>query len=55
MFYGYGLPKVGNQNFANIDSVTRITSLKDTIPIVSGRSLGFHHPFFEAHIDNSQI
>lgn len=56
-FYGYGLPRVGNQEFANyvdanLNSFTRITNLKDPVPIIPGRGLGFHHPSSEAHIDN---
>lgn len=47
--------QVGNQDFANyvdsnIGSFTRITNLKDPVPIIPGRSLGFAHPSNEAHI-----
>lgn len=47
--------KVGNQEFADyvdskIGSFTRITNLKDPVPIVPGRFLGYHHPSNEAHI-----
>jgi len=57
-FYGYGLPRVGNQAFANyvdstIGSFTRITNLKDPVPIVPGRFLGYYHPSNEAHISEN--
>lgn len=60
-FYGYGLPRVGNKDFANyVDNqldgrFTRITNLKDPVPIIPGRFLGFRHPSGEAHIDNGEI
>jgi len=58
--YGYGLPRVGNQAFADyvdahLNSFTRITNLKDPVPIVPGRFLGFHHPSNEAHIDDGLV
>lgn len=48
-FYGYGLPRVGNQAFANyvdasLSSFTRITNLNDPIPIVPFEILTYHHP-----------
>ncbi|KAF8605805.1 alpha/beta-hydrolase [Ceratobasidium sp. AG-I] len=51
----YGLPRVGNQDFANlIDSkitdFTHITNEKDLVPIIPGRGLGFVHPSNEKHI-----
>ncbi|KAN0088317.1 Alpha/Beta hydrolase fold [Tylopilus felleus] len=50
----YGLPRVGNQAFANyVDTnlhVTHINNLKDPIPIVPGRFLGYVHPSGEVHI-----
>jgi len=53
----YGMPRVGNQEFANyVDahlSVTHINNMKDSIPILPGMSLGFHHPSGEVHIDDS--
>ncbi|KAF9646506.1 lipase [Thelephora ganbajun] len=54
-FYGYGLPRVGNREFADLvdntlDSFVRITNHKDPIPIIPGRFLGFKHPSGEAHI-----
>ena len=56
---GYGMPRVGNQDFANwVDShlggqVTHINNKGDPIPIVPGRFLGFHHASGEVHITDS--
>jgi predicted lipase len=56
---GYGMPRVGNQAFANwVDSnlsgqVTHINNEEDPIPIVPGRFLGFHHASGEVHITDS--
>ncbi|KAI9458354.1 lipase [Lactarius psammicola] len=56
---GYGMPRVGNQDFANwVDShlggqVTHINNREDPIPIVPGMSLGFHHASGEVHITDS--
>jgi predicted lipase len=56
---GYGLPRVGNQDFANwVDSnlsgqVTHINNEEDPIPIVPGKFLGFRHPSGEVHITDS--
>jgi len=51
----YGMPRVGNQEFANfVDAnvaVTRITNREDIVPIVPGRFLGFRHSSDEAHFD----
>ncbi|KAF8799866.1 lipase class 3 family protein [Phlegmacium glaucopus] len=51
---GYGMPRVGNQAFADyIDahlSVTHINNKKDVVPILPGRHLGYHHPSGEVHI-----
>nr|ABN45742.1 lipase [Antrodia cinnamomea] len=57
-FIGYGLPRVGNQAFANyVDaqptSVTHINNEEDPIPICPGMSLGFVHPSGEVHIEDS--
>ncbi|KAI0630904.1 lipase [Trametes polyzona] len=57
-FIGYGLPRVGNEAFANyVDaqaiSVTHINCREDLIPIVPGLFLGFHHPTGEVHIQDS--
>ena len=56
---GYGMPRVGNQAFANwVDSnlsgqVTHINNEEDPIPIVPGRFLDFVHPSGEVHITDS--
>ena len=52
------LIQVGNQAFADyidahVTSLTRINNKKDPIAIVPGRSLGFHHPSGEVHINSS--
>jgi len=57
-FIGYGLPRVGNQAFANyVDaqptSVTHINNEEDPIPICPGMFLGFVHPSGEVHIEDS--
>lgn len=53
----YGLPRVGNQAFAdyvdaNID-LTHINHEKDPIPICPGMFMGFVHPAGEVHIRHS--
>ena len=56
---GYGMPRVGNQDFANwVDSnlsgqVTHVNNEEDPIPILPGMSLGFVHPSGEVHITDS--
>ncbi|KAI0332705.1 lipase [Cubamyces sp. BRFM 1775] len=57
-FIGYGLPRVGNQAFANyVDaqpiSVTHINNKEDFVPIMPGRFLGYVHPSGEVHIQDS--
>ncbi|TBU52719.1 lipase [Dichomitus squalens] len=57
-FVGYGLPRVGNQDFANyVDSqpieVTHVNNKEDFIPILPGQFLGYHHPSGEVHIQDS--
>jgi len=63
-YIGFGLPRVGNQPFANyVDNhltaldggqgLTRINNKEDPIPIVPGMYLGFHHPSGEVHIQDS--
>jgi len=52
----FGLPRVGNQAFANyVDasgiSVTRVINQHDIVPILPGRFLGFVHPSGEVHIE----
>ncbi|GJE91296.1 lipase family protein [Phanerochaete sordida] len=56
----YGLPRVGNQDFADyvdahVTSFTRINNEEDPIPIVPGRFLGFHHPSGEVHITDANV
>ncbi|KAH0836865.1 Alpha/Beta hydrolase protein [Lanmaoa asiatica] len=54
---GYGLPRVGNQAFANyVDAnlqLTHINNEEDPIPISPGMFLGFVHPSGEVHIQDS--
>lgn len=57
-YIGYGLPRVGNQDFANyVDaqpiSVTHINNKEDPIPILPGEFLGYVHPSGEVHIEDS--
>jgi predicted lipase len=53
----YGLPRVGNQAFANyIDANTTLTHInneEDPVPILPGMFLGFVHPAGEVHIEDS--
>lgn len=50
----YGLPRVGNQAFADyVDAnlhVTHINNMKDPIPILPPTFLGYVHPSGEVHI-----
>ena len=55
---GYGMPRVGNQDFANwvdanLGDVTHINNKEDPIPILPGMFLGYHHPSGEVHITDS--
>ena len=57
-FVGYGLPRVGNQDFADyVDAqpieVTHINNEEDIVPILPGKFLGYHHPSGEVHIQDS--
>ncbi|KAH9914537.1 uncharacterized protein B0H18DRAFT_1125467 [Fomitopsis serialis] len=59
-FVGYGLPRVGNQAFADYvdaqsNSVTHINNEEDPDPILPGMFLGFMHPSgdSEVHIEDS--
>lgn len=55
----YGMPRVGNQAFADfVDStlsglVTHVNNREDPIPTVPGIFLKFHHPSGEIHIQDS--
>ncbi|CAE6496700.1 unnamed protein product [Rhizoctonia solani] len=56
----YGQPRVGNQEFANlmdqkVTDFSRITNLKDEVPIVPGRFLGYHHFSGEKHIESTGV
>lgn len=58
-YYGYGLPRVGNEAFADyvdasVDLFTRITNMKDPVAITPGTHIGYVHPGLstgEAHVD----
>ncbi|KAJ7132299.1 lipase [Mycena epipterygia] len=55
---GYGLPRVGNKDFADyVDahnlSLTRITNKKDPVPGVPEQVLGYEHPSGELHIQDT--
>lgn len=63
-YIGFGLPRVGNQAFADyVDqhitlagggtSLKRINNKEDPIPVTPSRSLGFVHPRGEIHIQDS--
>ncbi|TFK98368.1 Alpha/Beta hydrolase protein [Pterulicium gracile] len=62
-FKGYAMPRVGNPAFANyIDStfgtsgaIQRINNLKDPVPILPGRFLGFAHTSGEIHINSGNV
>ncbi|KAF7289449.1 Glucan 1,3-beta-glucosidase 3 [Mycena chlorophos] len=53
----FGLPRVGNQAFADLASVgntvTHINNKEDIVPILPGMFLGYHHPTGEIHIQDS--
>ncbi|KAI6113355.1 Alpha/Beta hydrolase protein [Pisolithus thermaeus] len=55
--FTYGLPRVGNQAFANyVDAnlhLTHINNKEDPIPTCPGMFLGFVHPAGEVHIEDS--
>ena len=58
-FIGYGLPRVGNQQWADLvdaqlpGNVTHINNLKDPYPTVPPLYFGYHHPRGEIHIEQS--
>jgi hypothetical protein len=62
-FIGFGLPRVGNQAFANLidatfpNLVAHINNKEDPVPILPGEFLGFVHPSGEKHImdDNDWV
>ncbi|KAK0501698.1 alpha/beta-hydrolase [Armillaria luteobubalina] len=53
---GYGLPRVGNQEFADyLDAslpgkISHVNNKQDPVPILPGMGLGFHQPSGEVHI-----
>lgn len=53
----YGMPRVGNQAFADyVDAhvtLSHVNNKKDPVPILPGRFLGFHHPSGEVHITDA--
>lgn len=55
---GYGLPRVGNQAFANfVDSnlnLTHVNNQEDPVPTLPGRFLGFVHAQGEKHIQDDE-
>ncbi|KAF8704510.1 hypothetical protein AX14_013931 [Amanita brunnescens Koide BX004] len=57
--FTYGLPRVGNQAFANyVDAnlhLTHINNMEDPVPIVPGMFLGYVHPSGEVHITDSDV
>lgn len=62
-YRGYGIPRVGNPAFATyIDSlfgtsgaVQRVANLRDPVPILPGRFLGFAHTSGEIHIGEGGV
>ncbi|KAF2427405.1 alpha/beta-hydrolase [Tothia fuscella] len=55
--FTYGMPRVGNQAFANyVDAHStqfRITNRRDPIPITPGKFLGFTHSQGEIHVQDN--
>jgi hypothetical protein len=55
----YGLPRVGNQDWANFvdellpENVIHVNNKRDPVPILPGRFLGYHHPSGGIHIKAS--
>jgi len=58
-YMGFGLPRVGNQAFANLidatlpNRVAHVNNKEDPVPILPGEFLGFVHPSGEKHIMDS--
>ena len=56
---GYGMPRVGNQDFANfVDTilpgrVEHFNNKHDPIPIIPAMSLGYHNVMGEVHIQET--
>jgi predicted lipase len=59
MVVGYGMPRVGNQAFADFvdgelsGNVTHVNNQEDPVPTVPGRFLGYRHASGEIHIQDS--
>jgi predicted lipase len=57
----YGMPRIGNQAFANLVdrqlnlewNLMHVNNREDPIPVMPDRSLGYHHPSGEIHIQDS--
>jgi predicted lipase len=57
----YGMPRVGNQAFANLvdrqlifePNLMHVNNREDPIPVMPDRPLGYHHPSGEIHIQDS--
>ena len=56
---GYGMPRVGNRNFADFvdqilpNAMLHINNKKDPVPIVPGMNYGYAHPQGEIHIQEA--
>lgn len=56
--YGYGMPRVGNKEFAdyvdaNVKGVRRVNNKRDIVPVIPLRLMAFRHPSGEKHILDS--
>ncbi|KAK0194421.1 alpha/beta-hydrolase [Armillaria mellea] len=55
----YGMPRVGNQAFADyVDAhlnVSHVNNKRDPVPILPGRGLHYRHPSGEKHITDSDL
>ncbi|KAK0188444.1 alpha/beta-hydrolase [Armillaria mellea] len=55
----FGMPRVGNQVFADYVDVTlnvsHVSNKRDPVPILPGRFLGFHHCSGEKHITDDNV
>ena len=57
--FTYGMPRVGNEAFANyvdatyLGNLTHINNEEDVVPIVPGKVFGYVHPSGEVHIQDS--
>jgi hypothetical protein len=61
MVITYGMPRIGNQAFANFvdrqlifePNLMHVNNREDPIPVMPDMSLGYHHPSGEVHIQDS--